>query len=136
MLVKEIHDGDDVIGQIYDLTDVSQTSFPTPEHFALQFGEGYYPNGKAIIPHIHKRAERSLDATSEFIFMLSGEMEVVFLSERNTVLARETFTEKMAFLQVRGGHKITFNDNARYFELKQGPYKDRDFDKYDVEDVS
>ena len=40
----------------------------------------------------------------------------------------------MALLQFIGGHKIEIAPGTKYFEIKQGPYYGRDFDKYDVKE--
>ena len=38
----------------------------------------------------------------------------------------------MALLQFIGGHKIEIKSGTKYFEIKQGPYYGRDFDKFNV----
>lgn len=121
-----------VLAQIYDLNVISGTSFPSPADFPLQFGVGSTPTGRVIPPHVHTNVERTLDTTAEFIFILEGTMNVVFLNADGVPAGTERLGPNMAFLQVQGGHQISFEPNTKYFEIKQGPYLGRDVDKRDV----
>jgi hypothetical protein len=134
MLIEEICDAKGtVIVQIYDLNSIEETSFPTPENWSFQFGVGCAGlEDKIFKPHVHKNASRELQNTAEFIYVTEGSMEIQFLDETGKKLSRHTICKGMAFLQMEGGHAITANAGARYFELKQGPYLGRDFDKFDV----
>jgi hypothetical protein len=132
VLVHSVEQEGIIIAHVYDLNMVAGSSFPTPEHFPLQFGVGSTPEGRVIPPHVHTSVERKLDATGEFIFMLEGAMNVVFLNRDGHRVAEHKIDRHMAFLQIVGGHRITFEAGAKYFEVKQGPYLGRDADKRDV----
>lgn len=133
VLIHSIEQDEIVFAHIYDLNTVSGSSFPTPTYFPLQFGVGSTPEGRVIPAHVHTTIERKLDATGEFIFMLEGAMNVIFLDQHGQPIVEHRIDRHMAFLQVVGGHRITFEVGAKYFEIKQGPYLGRDVDKRDVE---
>ena len=120
----------DLLAQVYDMSKMTRTTFPTPEECTMQFGFGLIPEDKTLECHIHKRASRTIDKTAEFLYVMEGEMIVQVLSESEQVLETITLTDNMALMQFYGGHEISLKSETRYFELKQGPYKGRDFDKY------
>lgn len=133
VLVRKIENGGREIAHVYDLAGFEGTSFPSPEGFSMQFGVGHTPQMRVVPAHVHVSCPRTVDVTAEFIFVLSGRMDVVFLDEDGGPIAEQSFTPQMAFMQVLGGHKITFHPGTRYFELKQGPYLGRYADKRDIE---
>lgn len=133
MLIKKIIDGETELAQIYDLSNVTETSFPTDNNCSFQFGIGFAETDKKFKTHIHKNAERIISNTSEFIFVLEGGMKITFLNNNHEVVDIVDIGPNMAFLQHMGGHAIEASKETKYFELKQGPYVGRDFDKYDVE---
>jgi hypothetical protein len=120
----------ELIVQVYDMSKMTGTTFPTPEGCTMQFGFGLISEDKTLECHIHKRASRTIDKTAEFLYVIEGEMIVKVLSESELALETITLTDNMALMQFYGGHEISLKSETRYFELKQGPYKGRDFDKY------
>ena len=132
MQVKKISTNGEVIAHIYDLNDVAGKNFPTPDDFPMQFGVGLCETEWTSPAHIHKRVERTVDATAEFIFILKGTLEAVFYDEDEQIIETQILTDQMALLQIRGGHQLTFGKGTTYFELKQGPYLGRDADKYSL----
>jgi len=113
---------------------VTKTIFPTPEDVSFQFGVGVNNEAKVFKTHIHKDAPRAIKTTSEFLYVLDGLMEIDILDKDATVIVTVQLKNNMAMLQFFGGHAIRTEAGTKYFELKQGPYFGRDFDKYDVED--
>jgi len=132
-LTRTISDGKGIFVHIYDLADLEKTSFVTPDDFNFQVGFAVNDEAKTYQPHIHTGLERSIAGTAEFIFILQGVMDVVFLDEQAEPRGEVSLTAQMAFLQLRGGHAISTRPNTRFFELKQGPYSGHDIDKYAVD---
>jgi hypothetical protein len=131
---KDIFDGDKLIAQIYELNKADGTSFPTPESATFQFGVGVNKDDKVYKSHIHKNAKREIETTSEFLYVVDGVMEVDILDESAKIIEKVELKDNMGLLQFFGGHAIRTKAGTKYFELKQGPYFGRDFDKFDVED--
>lgn len=131
---KDIFDGDKLIAQVYNIDEATKTAFPTPEEVTFQFGVGINSEDKTYKSHIHKNAKREIETTSEFLYVVDGKMEVDILDENANIIEKIVLTNNMALLQFFGGHAIRTKAGTKYFELKQGPYYGRDFDKIDVED--
>ncbi|NQY54187.1 MAG: hypothetical protein HRT42_11520 [Campylobacteraceae bacterium] len=131
-MVKNIYSKDILIAQKYNLNDINSTNFPTPENATFQFGVGVVKEEKVLVPHIHKRVERTIDTTSEFLFVLSGEMLIDIYDEDELFIEKIVLQNNECLLQFIGGHAITLKENTKYFEIKQGPYYGHDFDKYEL----
>jgi mannose-6-phosphate isomerase-like protein (cupin superfamily) len=131
-MIEEIFSNDILIAQKYNLNDVENTIFPTPENVAFQFGVGVTKEKKVLAPHIHKRVERTIDTTSEFLYVLNGTMIIDIYDEDEKFIKNIILKDNECLLQFIGGHAITLEKNTKYFEIKQGPYYGRDFDKYDL----
>ena len=123
----------ELIAQVFSLNEATSTSFPTPEDKTFQFGVGVIDHDKIYKTHIHKRAERIIQTTSEFLYVLNGLMTVQILDESAQIVETVELRENMCLLQFFGGHAIEVKQGTKYFEIKQGPYYGRDFDKYDIE---
>ena len=121
-----------IIGQFYDLNSASGINFPTPIDSDFQFGYAIVDQNKTLTPHIHKRVERRINTTSEFLYVVDGEMIIEIYSEDETYIETVILKKNQALLQFIGGHKISMKKGTKYFELKQGPYFGKDFDKYEL----
>jgi hypothetical protein len=121
-----------LIAQVYDMNTINGTNFPTPEPATFQFGFGQISKNKVLIPHIHKRVKREIETTSEFLYVIHGKMIIDVLDEEEKFVEKVILTDNMALLQFVGGHKIEIKSGTKYFEIKQGPYYGRDFDKYNI----
>ena len=133
-MVKDIIHNNTLIGQVYDLNLAKGVSFPTSNEHAFQFGFGLIDEDKVLVPHIHKRVERTVQTTSEFLYVINGLMTIEIYSEDEEHVETVTLNDNQALLQHVGGHKISFQKGTRYFEIKQGPYYGRKFDKYNISD--
>jgi hypothetical protein len=135
-LTKEISDNKGVFIQIYDMAQATESSFPTPSTFALQVGFAFNEDAKVYQPHIHTDIERTTRGTAEFIYIISGRMNVTFLDEEAQACGEAELTAQMALLQLRGGHAIKTAPGTSFFEIKQGPYLGRDADKFIVNNLT
>jgi len=131
-MVKDLVSNDILIAQVFDLNAMNGVVFPTPVLASFQFGFGEILENKVLIPHIHKRVKREIDTTSEFLYVIYGEMIIDVLDEQERFLEKVVLKDNMALLQFVGGHRIELLSGTKYFEIKQGPYFGRNFDKYNV----
>lgn len=131
-MVKDIFFNNVLIGQVYDLNLAKGVSFPTSNEQEFQFGFGVIDEDKTLVPHIHKRVERVVQTTSEFLYVVNGLMTIEIYSEDATHVKTISLSDNQALLQHFGGHKITLKKGTKYFEIKQGPYYGHDFDKYEL----
>ncbi len=132
-MIKNIFYKNELIAQKYSLNNINDSSFPSPEKAAFQFGVGVVSKEKVLKPHVHKRVERVLDTTSEFLFVLHGEISIKIYGEDGLFIEKIVLNKNECLLQLIGGHAITIKENTKYFELKQGPYFGRDFDKRNLD---
>ena len=133
-MIKDLFDSKGgLIAQVYHLDTIDKTSFPTPENVTFQFGVGVNAAEKIYKTHVHKPALRKIETTSEFLYVLEGKMVVDVYDEDHVIIETVELGSQCALLQFYGGHGIKTEENTKYFELKQGPYYGRDFDKYDLE---
>jgi len=131
-MYRDLIVNDILIGQIYDMNLIEGVAFPTPSDATFQFGFGEIISDKVLVPHIHKRVKREIETTSEFLYVISGEMIVDVFDEEEKFIEKVVLTDNMALLQFIGGHKVELKSKTKYFEIKQGPYYGRDFDKYEM----
>ena len=131
-MITELKSKNELVAHIYDLNDIKENIFPTPANKAFQFGCSFEKNDRTIKTHIHKKNKRIINSTTEFIYVIKGSMFLKIYDENEIFLKEITLNENMALLQFCGGHSILIKKNTKYFELKQGPYKGRDYDKYDL----
>jgi hypothetical protein len=131
-MVKDIFFNNMLIGQVYDLNLAKGVNFPTSNEQEFQFGFGVIDEDKTLVPHIHKRVERVVQTTSEFLYVVNGLMTIEIYSEDATHVKTISLSDNQALLQHFGGHKITLKKGTKYFEIKQGPYYGHDFDKYEL----
>jgi hypothetical protein len=120
--VRDITAGNALVAQIFDLDAPGPVIFPTPDEVEMQCGFGEVAEDKHIKPHVHNIVERQTRNTSEFIYVIVGQMDLVFLDPQGQPISEAAITAGQGFLQYIGGHKITITAGTRYFELKQGPY--------------
>lgn len=132
MHTRVVEHGGQVVAHVYDLGNAEGKSFPTPDHFPMQFGVAVVESDWTSKAHIHKPVTREVHGTAEFIFIMEGRLDAVFYAADHTEIGRETLTRNMALLQLTGGHKLSFAKGTKFFEIKQGPYLGRDGDKYDL----
>jgi len=130
-MVKDIVFNNILIGQVYDLNLAKGVNFPTSDEQVFQFGFGVINDDKVLAPHIHKRVERVVQTTSEFLYVVEGLMTIEIYSEDAAHVQTISLSNNQGLLQHFGGHKIALKKGTKYFEIKQGPYYGHDFDKYE-----
>ncbi len=133
--VRNVMAGDILVAQVFDFDAAGPVIFPTPDSAEMQCGFGQVDEDKHINPHVHNIVERQTRNTSEFIYVISGQMDLVFLNPEGAPIGEATILPGQGFLQYVGGHRITIKADTRYFELKQGPYFGHFKDKTVLEDV-
>jgi hypothetical protein len=120
--VRDVTDGDLLIAHVFDFNIPGPVIFPTPESAEMQCGFGEIAEDRNIAPHVHNIVDRQTRNTSEFIYVIYGRIELVFLNPEGKTIGETVIGPGQGFLQYVGGHKITIAGSTRYFEIKQGPY--------------
>tara|TARA_B100001769_G_scaffold275176_1_gene276074 strand:- start:1145 stop:1555 length:411 start_codon:yes stop_codon:yes gene_type:complete len=131
-MLIEIFSKKELIAQVFNLNNINNSIFPTPEDKTFQFGCSHEKNDRLIKTHIHKENKRIINSTSEFIYVIDGKMKFKIYDRDEKFIDEIILKNNMALLQFSGGHQIKIKKNTKFFELKQGPYMGRNYDKYDL----
>ena len=100
----------------------------SPKHFAtdneieLQLASFQLEEGDEILRHYHPKQERNISLTSEVILVTEGKVEVEIYDNNLDLHSTEIVNEKEVIALFNGGHKITMLEDAKFIEVKQGPY--------------
>ena len=75
-----------------------------------------------ILTHIHISQERTIKKTSEAIFLQEGSLTFSIYDKELKLISEVTLDEGDVILLIEGGHGVKINGNAKFLEVKQGPY--------------
>jgi hypothetical protein len=81
-----------------------------------------HPAGKVVDAHVHNKVERRITSTAEAIFVQSGKVRVDFYDDNKRYLESRTLIGGDVTLLLGGGHGLVVLEDAKMFEVKQGPY--------------
>lgn len=98
--------------------------FVTPGECSLQVGFMKRSAGHSVIPHMHLPGTRIIGDTQEFLFVLSGEVEIDFYSPEKKIATVINIAAGDAILLMAGGHGVRFIVESEVIEVKQGPHMD------------
>lgn len=105
-------------------------NFLTDESNNLQVGIIAYPKGYVISNHIHHPVERNIIGTQEMLYVESGRMKVIFLTENGDKVNEEILECGDLVVLIEGGHGMEMlEENTRIIYTKQGPYVSKEKDK-------
>ena len=101
---------------------VSGKNFETKNDQEFQLASFGLDSGTKIEKHYHPNQKRDIVSTSEVLVLIEGSMLVeIYDAELNFVTNVELFSgDTIALLD--GGHGITFLENSKFIEVKQGPF--------------
>lgn len=103
------------------MTTVEGKTFPTPDHFPMQFGIAALERDWTSKAHINKPITREVEGTAEFIFIIQGRLDAIFYGPDHTEIRRETLTRNMALLQLTGGHELSFTKGTNILRSSRAP---------------
>jgi quercetin dioxygenase-like cupin family protein len=111
---------------------VEKTAFFSPDNFPFQMGMHNRKAGDVVDPHQHKPFER-LDnvPVQEFFYIIEGKVKVVLYNQKQPY--KTVILSKGDMILLNCGHEITFLEETRLVEIKQGPYRGKDQEKEFIE---
>jgi anti-sigma factor ChrR (cupin superfamily) len=105
-------------------------NFLTDESNNLQVGIIAYPKGYIIPNHFHFSVERNIIGTQEMLYVESGKIKVIFLTEEGNKINEEILESGDLVVLIKGGHGMEFlEDSTKIIYTKQGPYVSKEKDK-------
>jgi len=97
-------------------------NFITPDNYALQLGLNSYAAGEEIIPHFHARRIRKITSAQECIIIKKGRVIFYMFDASKKLIAQTTLKSGDVAFYVSGGHGFKVCKDARFIEVKQGPF--------------
>lgn len=126
-----IKSGDKKIAMKIDLGDIKEgLSFFSEDGDFVQVGGWRYNSGKRLLAHNHNFAERKIDRTQEFIFVLKGSLKAFIYDDNDRPLEELFLTANEGLVCFSGGHGYEIlHDDTVVIEVKNGPYLGVDIDR-------
>jgi hypothetical protein len=97
-------------------------SFWSDPSWDLQFASMNHSTGHEISRHFHPKQERNILNTTEILVLLEGEVEATFYDNNLNFIANHTLATGDVLILLSGGHGFNVKREARFFEIKQGPF--------------
>lgn len=102
---------------------VSGVRFFTDEQNPFQVGEHRRPKGTKLAPHIHVMEKPlTIDVIQEILFVKEGKIRVTLYTKQGNVIEKKILKQGDSMLLMEQGHGVDVLEDARIFEVKQGPY--------------
>ncbi len=96
--------------------------FYTPEEFPLQFGIHSRQQGDFVVPHLHVPIEGIKDLQiQEIFYILSGKIKIDLYDDQQKI--SDVIVETGDTILLNAGHSVSFLENSKMIEIKQGPYR-------------
>jgi mannose-6-phosphate isomerase-like protein (cupin superfamily) len=96
--------------------------FLTKEDMPLQVGLMERTKGYVVQPHAHPASARHLHSTPEFLYIESGTLRIKVFDEEWVLLEEREVGAGDFVLLLAGGHSVEIVSDARFIEVKQGPF--------------
>ena len=102
---------------------VDGISYITDPLNSLQIGLHHRPAGMKLAAHTHiVPAPVSISEYQEVLYIISGSIELTLYTTGGDIIAKRTLNAGDSALLIREGHQVTYLEETRMFEVKQGPY--------------
>ena len=111
---------------IKDIDSLEGKAFLTPKDLTLQTGVLFFPKNDHVQNHIHLPRSSNIKNTIEVLFIVEGCCEIYIYDNEKNFLDSFISKTKDIVIFVSGGHGISFIENTKILEIKQGPYLDED----------
>ena len=129
MNVENINAGKELLAIVVRHNHISKpVEFLTPEHFPLQMGTHHRTAGAVVEAHQHKPfAKLENIPAQEFFYVIDGKVQVVLYHKKKKHSTLLLQPGDMILLNC--GHEITFLEETKLVEIKQGPYRGKETEK-------
>lgn len=97
-------------------------SFFTDRNMNLQLGFMKHKKNHIILPHKHKIIRRSLNKTTEVIYIIKGQLRIDFYSLKEKYLFSKKISKGSIIMLIEGAHGFKISKDTEMIEVKQGPY--------------
>lgn len=132
-MIEEIKDGKQLLAVIVqDMPYKEEVRFVTPPSLAIQLGLNNRPQGTKIPPHAHFPVKelKGIDS-AEIFFVKKGKVKISLYDSAHKKI-KDAFLIPGDIIYMLCGHAFEFLEDTQLIEVKQGPYRSREEDKYDL----
>ena len=118
-----------LLAMLIDYGSISESKyFVTDNDAELQIATFNLEKNIEILKHIHPPQNRNIETTGEVLVVLEGEIEFEIYDEELNFCKSGIAKAGNMLILIRGGHGLKILDDAKFIEVKQGPY-DESIDK-------
>jgi len=96
--------------------------FVTSENNTQQIGYMSYDAGYKIQPHTHSIIDRTINRTTEVLYVKSGKVLAKIYTEKRELFKEIYLLSGDFILLLSGGHGFDIIEDSVMIEIKQGPY--------------
>jgi len=107
------------------------TNFLSPNNFTHQVGFIHRSAGYIVEPHTHLNFKRTINKTSEVLYVKSGILRVDFYTNLKKYLFSKILKKEDLIILNDGSHGFKVIKKCKLIEIKQGPfYKSLDKERF------
>ena len=111
-----------------DYAQQKHKRFFTDDNDTLQVGSLYFGEGSNVEPHTHKSRETPHNPM-EIIIVVRGIANAEIYDTDGSLVDTVGLLKNDMLIQKHGGHSFQFLKNTTLLEIKNGPYKGKEYDK-------
>jgi hypothetical protein len=134
----EFFDGETLVARVVDTKSlpVQELTFLSSPNDLLQVGVWQHPKGHSSVPHIHNFLERTINRTTEVLYIVSGMVHADIYGEDGSFLSSTDLTAGQLLHCYGGGHSYKIiQDLTVVLEFKNGPYLGAELDRTQFDQV-
>lgn len=130
--IEEVKKGEELLAIIIRSTKSEKAlEFPTPDDFPMQLGIHNRPKGEYIKAHAHAPFKNLDIPVQEIFFIEKGKMLVTLYSGKEKY--KDVMVSDGEIILLNCGHSMKFLEDTRAVEVKQGPYRQKEYEKISLE---
>ncbi len=121
-IIKISHLGEDVALIIRANHPIKDLEFFTNENNPLQVGIHQKKTGVSLQPHIHLSNTKVISEIQEVLYIIEGKVKATYYTIDGDTIDTVILKKGDSLIHFKMGHGFEILENARIFEVKQGPY--------------
>ena len=127
------HNGTKYAEIIWADTQVSETTFFSPEESSFQFGLLAHKAGFIEPPHYHKPITRTISDLQQMFVVQRGILAVQLYTDDGDLIQEIIMKQGDAIVLIHGVHGIRVIEDMQCISVKQGPFIGTEHGKINVE---
>jgi cupin fold WbuC family metalloprotein len=101
---------------------INNLEFFTDDQNPLQVGIHQKKKGTTLTPHIHLSNTKVISEIQEVLYIIEGKVKVTYYTIDGDVIGTYVLAAGDSLIHFRMGHGFEILEDAKIFEVKQGPY--------------